>query len=82
MVGLSSSATSSELSLLSDVAHEAVHTVSLFALEMGEFSLVNAMSNEPIISASVRISNDVHTLGTRRVPDNAELQISAGVLGL
>ncbi len=45
-------------------------------------SLLSTKSNEPIASANVQLSNDVHTLGTQRVPASAELQISAGVLGL
>lgn len=67
---------SSKVPSLSD---ETLHSSSIFVLV---FSVEKSISNEPILSARVQLSNDVHTLGTRRVLDSAALQISAGVLAL
>jgi hypothetical protein len=82
MVGLSSSASSSKPSSLSDKVHEALHSDSFLLLGWTKISLVNTMFNETITSASVWLSNNVYTLGMQRVQNRAELQISAGFLGL
>lgn len=79
-VGLSFS--SSKILSVSDKVSEALLSASIVVLAIDEFSPWKKISNEPITSANVRLINEVHTLGTRRVPETAEVQISAGVLHL